>query len=133
MPPTPSLPGPYQSVREASADADDIWQATRDKVRTAGRAMRRERLVDACRDTAVEVGAYDDEILIWLAEYATNEAVQSITGLIRRAHAAGHTSSITSELVDGKVHVYDTRTGTTVWEGRLDDPGPSTDREREGA
>jgi hypothetical protein len=75
--------GPYASEREAIADAQDVlrlnpgveWDlATAAKVR------------QACADAGVDLGAYDERVIDWLARWEP-QAVQVIVGLISRAGA----------------------------------------------
>lgn len=50
--------------------------------------VRLRHLMDACRESGVELGALDRQVLTWLAGWEDHTA-QVVIGLIRRAHAAG--------------------------------------------
>lgn len=101
---TVEIPGPYGSRDEAHADTEDIRAAG---TRYAARALRLERLVAALRIGHAPVGAYDLQVLEWLADHAANEAVQSLGGMLLRAFQAGRREP---ERRDAAVYVRGTLT-----------------------
>ena len=74
--------GPYNSEREARRDADHAG--------LTGTVMTRNRdmLARACWGAHVELGAFDAQIIDWLAGYEPATCAV-IAGLVRRAYAAG--------------------------------------------
>jgi hypothetical protein len=85
------MTGPFQTEREA-LDLPAV-RAIYDAMRASHRrgVMRepsRQLLGEACAAAGVEVGAYDDRILVWLAGFRPQECAV-IAGLITRAHEAG--------------------------------------------
>lgn len=83
--------GPYDTEGQAAAEPMPT------EVRSLRRPGADARAVDsavlrhveqACADTGVELGAYDQRILRWLAGWEP-EVAQVVIGLIRRAHQSG--------------------------------------------
>lgn len=77
------LPGPYASDREAANDARDVYRAGPGGFVGANY----ERLINACIQTGITVGAFDHRILVWLSGWEP-ETCQVVIGLITRAHAS---------------------------------------------
>lgn len=80
--------GPYQTAAEVAAEP-----LVRDThlIARAGGDMDTEnqrRLLAACQDASVQLGAYDRRILAWLAGWEP-ETVQVVIGLISRAAQGG--------------------------------------------
>jgi hypothetical protein len=88
--------GPYETWDEAAASplAKEV-NAMRDVTRSpmpdggvdlpSGDQIRYRHLEQACKVAGVELGAFDERILRWLAGWE-NETVQVIIGLISRAN-----------------------------------------------
>jgi len=84
--------GPYETAAEVRAEplVRDTYLITR-----AGGDMDAEnqrRLLAACQDAGVRLGAYDRRILAWLAGWEP-ETVQVVVGLIGRAAQGGRQSA----------------------------------------
>jgi hypothetical protein len=80
--------GPYETKGEAAAEplVRDTYLVAR-----AGGDMDAEnerRLVGACQDAGVRLGAYDRRVLAWLAGWEP-ELVQVVVGLLSRAAHGG--------------------------------------------
>ena len=60
------------------------------------RAVARQHLHAACAAAGVELGAYDREVLEWLAGWEPDMA-QVVIGLIGRAHAAGYRLAVADD------------------------------------
>jgi hypothetical protein len=82
------MSGPYD--REGQAHTDAVTAAGGASWPTA--TVRRERLLAACADAGVELGAFDERILTWLAGYEP-ATVQVVADLIGRAYAAGRVAA----------------------------------------
>ena len=76
--------GPYATEREAIADSRDVLDLP-PGIREWDRALVR-KLHEACVAAGVELGAYDERIVSWIARWEP-QAVQVIVGLISRAGA----------------------------------------------
>lgn len=85
-----SKPGPFHTEAEASAAAHALvppppgWSILRTP-------ENYRLLTEACHDAGVELGAYDDGILAWLAQFEDSTCAV-IAGLITRAHTSGKES-----------------------------------------
>ena len=75
---------PYSTEREAHAAS---WHARQGQFGAID-AANHAQLTDACAAAGVELGAYDEAIIEWLARWEP-ATVTVITGLIGRAHEAG--------------------------------------------
>jgi hypothetical protein len=85
------MTGPFetdQQVRELPA-VKAIYDAMYTSHRRGVMGELGHRLLgEACQAAGVEVGAYDDRILVWLAGFEP-ETCAVVAGLITRAHEAG--------------------------------------------
>ena len=79
-----SLAGPFQTRREADDAARHIYHL--DPGTGAWQAASHRMLEDACTAAGVTLGAFDQEILLWLAGW-TPSTVAVLAGLISRARA----------------------------------------------
>src|SRR5260370_37636045 len=83
---TDPVPAPFRTEREAAAMVEHITDSP------AGSGAWRDGchglLEDTCRAAGVDLGTYDEQVLLWLAD-GEPPTVAVIAGLIRRAHAAG--------------------------------------------
>jgi hypothetical protein len=83
---TEPVPAPFRTEREAAATVQHITDSP------AGCGAWRDGchrlLEDACRAAGVDLGTYDEQVLLWLAD-GEPSTVAVLAGLIRRAHAAG--------------------------------------------
>jgi hypothetical protein len=81
--------GPYDTNAEAMADARPVYDAYR---ATYERGLMDRtnagRLGEALAAAQVELGAYDERIVAWLAGWEP-EVVQVVIGWIERAHRQG--------------------------------------------
>lgn len=79
-----NLTGPYQTAAEVRAVplVRDTYAIAPHGGSTAVENER--RLLGACQDAGVQLGAYDRRILSWLAGYEP-ETVQVVIGLVARA------------------------------------------------
>jgi hypothetical protein len=75
---------PYETQREASNAVRHIIDSPADSWRDGTHRL----LEDACRSAGIQLGAYDDQILLWLAGWEP-WVCAVVAGLIIRAHAAG--------------------------------------------
>jgi hypothetical protein len=91
------MSGPYETGRDAFEDARVLREAVaaanpggaRTPDMTAAIAKARIRYVRGVLEVCgVELGAYDRRIAEWVAAWDI-ETVQTITGWVERAHAAG--------------------------------------------
>lgn len=82
-----SIPGPYETERQARDDCRDIYHLMRHGAVGASTAELRRRLLNACEDAGVDLGEYDRRILEWLTGWEP-ETVQVLVGIIRRAGGA---------------------------------------------
>lgn len=72
--------GPYESEQQARTDVTHIHEQARRSVRRGVLAEgNHARLMDACQDAGVTLGAFDAKILGWLANYEP-ETCAVITG-----------------------------------------------------
>jgi hypothetical protein len=86
--------GPYETEADALAgplrqEIHGMHESGRygiNELSQAVRAAQLRHIEDACRDAGVELGAFDWQILEWLAGYEAS-TVQVIIGLIARAAA----------------------------------------------
>lgn len=78
------MSGPYHTHRQA---ADSVRHITASPAGAWGDGCRR-LLEDACRAAGVELGAYDYQVLLWLAGWEP-WTVAVITGWIDRTHRPG--------------------------------------------
>ena len=80
------VPAPFRTEREAAATVQHITDSP------AGCGAWRDGchrlLEDTCRAAGVDLGTYDEKVLLWLADREP-PTVAVIAGLIRRAHATG--------------------------------------------
>lgn len=83
-----SAPGPYETDREAGEDARPVYGAMRTGPVGSMAAANERKLVDACREAGVELGAYDRRIITWLAGWDP-ETVQVVVGIVSRARRGG--------------------------------------------
>lgn len=80
------MPGPYDTEPQARADAPRV---PRSRVRPGAHIRpNRARLHDVAAYAGVQLGAYDERIIDWIAGWEST-TVQVIADLIRRAHVAG--------------------------------------------
>ena len=84
--------GPYETAAEARAEplVRDTYLITR--VGGDMGAENQHRLLAACQDAGVRLGAYDRRVLTWLAGWEP-ETVQVVVGLIGRAAQGGRRSA----------------------------------------
>ncbi|PZS32437.1 MAG: hypothetical protein DLM59_08235 [Pseudonocardiales bacterium] len=75
--------GPYQTERAALVD---IGQLADLSTGTGRETAARDRLRSACEVAGVELGAYDRQVIAWLAGFEL-QTVQVVVGLIARAAA----------------------------------------------
>lgn len=89
--------GPYETSRQARADAEPLNEAVRavdpggvmtNAIRTARRQARIDYVTDALGAAGVELGPYDRRIAAWLANWEP-ETVQVVLAWVGRARAAG--------------------------------------------
>lgn len=93
--------GPYATERDTMASPlGAAIRVTRPELGSY-RAIQMEHLRQACAGAGVELGAYDERILAWLATYEP-ATVQVVIGLISRAHAAGLAQSQPIALVQAR-------------------------------
>lgn len=93
--PNPPTFGPYQTERDTydsplhrawmtqPVDPGDVAAQ-----RARSHALMLRHLLETCKAAGVELGAYDERILTWLAGYEAS-TMQVFIGLISRAYAAG--------------------------------------------
>lgn len=80
--------GPYATQAAAMEDAADVYLVSRLINRRGVMAHANEGLLlGALRQASTELGAYDRQIVGWLAEWEP-QVVQVVIGWIERAHAA---------------------------------------------
>lgn len=79
------MTGPYETEDQAVADVRDVYELIRTGPKPgAMREANELRLLAACRDRHVKLGAHDRRIVHWLAGYEP-ETVQVVVGWLRRA------------------------------------------------
>jgi hypothetical protein len=76
--------GPYETQRQAADAVRHITSSPAEAWRDGNHRL----LEDACRAAGVQLGAYDQRILLWLAGWEPSTCAV-IAGLITRAHQAG--------------------------------------------
>jgi hypothetical protein len=76
------LPGPYTTDREAADDAREVYRTDPGEMTGANY----KRLVTACKQARITLGAFDRQILAWLSGWEP-ETCQVIIALVKRAHA----------------------------------------------
>ncbi|MGH3320096.1 MAG: hypothetical protein ACRDN9_07930 [Streptosporangiaceae bacterium] len=82
--------GPYDSERGASRDCRVVYEAAhRSPRRNVMQETTYVRLLDECRRSGVELGAYDREILYQLSD-GPPPTVQVVLGIVARAYDSGH-------------------------------------------
>lgn len=86
------MSGPYEAECEATTEVRDVYAGYHK--RGVMKAKNFDRLLGACAEQGLEMGAYDREVLKWIARQKP-EAAQVIVGLVRRASARhGTTPSV---------------------------------------
>jgi hypothetical protein len=89
--------GPYDSERQAAADASHIYASPPG---TGAWGDGNHRLIeDACTAAGVQLGAYDHRILLWLAGWEPSTCAV-IAGLITRSHRGALSPDDTSTVLD---------------------------------
>lgn len=78
------MSAPFETEHEARASVEHIHGSPAEAM-TDG---NHRRLEDACRAAGVELGRWDERILVWLAGWEPS-TVAVIAGLITRAHESG--------------------------------------------
>lgn len=78
--------GPYETEQQVRADCD--WARRVPVAAGSHITPNTTRLLRACTDAGVDLGAYDWRIIDWLATWE-DTTVQVVAGLIARAYAAG--------------------------------------------
>jgi hypothetical protein len=86
------MSGPYEAEHEATIDVRDVYAGYHK--RGVMEAKTLDRLLGFCSEHGLEVGAYDWEVLQWIARQKP-EAAQVIVGLVYRATAAANREPIT--------------------------------------
>src|SRR6266568_3723268 len=76
--------GPFGTEYEARASVEHILSSPTEAMRDGNHRL----LEDACRAAGVELGKWDERILVWLAKWEPS-TVAVVAGLIARAHEAG--------------------------------------------
>lgn len=78
--------GPYDTERQALTDAEPVYTAARrDHVRGSMTRANAAALRTALADADVELGAFDQTIVMWVAGWEP-QTVQAVIGWISRAH-----------------------------------------------
>jgi hypothetical protein len=87
---------PYETERQAAADVAGIYaQCDRSNRRGVMSEANLAYLRDACERARVSLGAFDDRILAWLANWEP-ETCAVIVGMVTRAYAAGLSAARTA-------------------------------------
>jgi hypothetical protein len=86
------MSGPYEAEYEATTEVRDVYAGYHK--RGVMKAKTLDRLLGACSEHGLEMGAYDREVLQWIARQKP-EAAQVIVGLVHRAAAAVNGKPIT--------------------------------------
>jgi hypothetical protein len=76
----PRARGPFETEYEARASVEHILGSPTEAMTDGNHRL----LEDACRATGVELGRWDERILLWLAGWEPS-TVAVVAGLIRRA------------------------------------------------
>jgi hypothetical protein len=84
----PQAFGPYRTEGDTYREPLHVAWTALNQGPVRSRDLKLDHLRQACADAGVELGAYDDRILTWLAGYEPS-VVQVFIGLISRAYAAG--------------------------------------------
>ncbi|MFF5261294.1 hypothetical protein ACFY4C_20320 [Actinomadura viridis] len=83
--PVPAQHGPFETSDQAVAAAREVYEAMRLGPPGTMRRANLDRLTDAIVAAGVELGAYDRQIVKWLAGWEP-ETVAVIAGLVLRAN-----------------------------------------------
>jgi hypothetical protein len=84
--PPASPHGPYATERQAFDDAEPIYTAARrDRMRGSMTRANADALRTALSAAGVELGAYDQSTIMWVAGWEP-QLVQVITGWVERAN-----------------------------------------------
>lgn len=87
------MSGPYETEYEATTEVSDVYAGYHKH--GVMKAKNLDRLLGVCTEHRVAIGAYDWEILQWIARQKP-EAAQVIVDLVHRAASAANGNPVTS-------------------------------------